>query len=134
MLCGRRSFSFYLNGQFCQFLAQQFAYASLSRLVVTEIDNRLRHQRSSFRSWRFLQDLPCLALQRVLLIGSENVLLAALAHASTPPESAATARSYPWALTRSSSRVTVRHRPSLGRMWRLTTDAPPPIMTTGSAW
>ena len=134
MRCGWPIRVFRLNGHSRQFFSQQFSQTSLSRLVVMEIDNCLRYQRPPFRGWRFLQDLPGLALQRVLMVCPENILLAALAHASTPPESAATARSYPWALTRSSSSVTVRHRPSVGRMWRLTTDAPPPIMTTGSAW
>lgn len=93
MLGCRWSFSFYLNRQPCQFLSQQFSQTSLSRLVVMEIDNCLRYQRPPFRGWRFLQDLPCLALQRVLMVWPENILLAALAHASTPPKSAATARS-----------------------------------------
>lgn len=93
MRCGWPIRVFRLNGHSRQFFSQQFSQTSLSRLVVMEIDNCLRYQRPPFRGWRFLQDLPCLALQRVLLVGAENVLLAALVHPPSPPEIAATARS-----------------------------------------
>src|SRR5699024_2263777 len=118
---------------FAKFLFQHPAQLFLRGGLVTGPENAGGQIGAAFSGRLRLQQLPGAALCRVAQVGPENELRPFHPCASSP-QSATTARSYPWALTRSSRSVTVRHRPSLGRMWRVTTDAPPPIMTTGNAW